>query len=382
MLNPNRKKVLFLITKSNWGGAQRYVYDLATRLNKEQFEVVVALGGSGELAQMLEHAGIRVIQLKTLVRDISLKREWQFVMELSRILRNERPDILHVNSSKAGGVGTFLGRLHRVPKVIFTAHGWAFNEDRPGWQKIIIYFLHWLTVMFSHRTIAVSKALLAQLNLPGIEKKAKVLYLGRTIGAMYDKTEARENILNIVKLSEKSTPGELWLGSIAELHPIKRQLVLLSSVKQLLDAGHKFKFFLIGEGTERTKLENFILENKLGQNVFLVGAINEAARFLKAFDIFALTSKSEAYGYVAHEAGLAGRAVVVTNAGGLPEIVDDNETGLIVPVDDTEAITRALQRLIDDPTLRSKFGQALQEKMQTRSLTKMVEATEALYTLN
>ena len=164
--------------------------------------------------------------------------------------------------------------------------------------------------------------------------------------------------------------------------PIKRQLVLLSSVKQLLDAGHKFKFFLIGEGTERTKLENFILENKLGQNVFLVGAINEAARFLKAFDIFALTSKSEAYGYVAHEAGLAGRAVVVTNAGGLPEIVDDNETGLIVPVDDTEAITRALQRLIENPTLRSKFGQALQEKMQTRSLTKMVEATEALYTLN
>ena len=133
-----RKKVLFLITKSNFGGAQRYVYDLATTLDAEKFEVVVALGGKGPLASLLEHAGIRTITIESLTRDISIKNELRFTFELWKIIHTERPHILHVNSSKAGAVGTLLGRVAFVPRVLFTAHGWAFNEDRPWWQKIII----------------------------------------------------------------------------------------------------------------------------------------------------------------------------------------------------------------------------------------------------
>ena len=131
MNHTNRKKVLFLITKSNWGGAQRYVYDLVTTLDKSQFDVVVALGGNGILVEMLNHAGIRTIIIQSLARNISIKNELSFARELWNILRIEKPDVFHVNSSKAGGVGTFLGRLSRVPRIIFTAHGWAFNEDRP-----------------------------------------------------------------------------------------------------------------------------------------------------------------------------------------------------------------------------------------------------------
>jgi len=154
----NRKKVLFLITKSNWGGAQRYVYDLATHLDQTKFEPVVALGGDGELVTLLDHAGVRVIRINSLTRDISLKKEKEFASELYKIIRIEKPDILHVNSSKAGGVGTALGRILRVPRIIFTAHGWAFNEERPWWQRMVIKFLHWVTVLLSHRTIAVSGA--------------------------------------------------------------------------------------------------------------------------------------------------------------------------------------------------------------------------------
>lgn len=133
MSDIQREKILFLITKSNWGGAQRYVYDLAVTLDKEQFEPIVVLGGDGVLKNMLEHAHIRTISIKTLQRDVSIKKEFAFANELRKIIKEEKPSVLHVNSSKAGGVGALIGRLTGVPRIIFTAHGWAFNEqDQPG----------------------------------------------------------------------------------------------------------------------------------------------------------------------------------------------------------------------------------------------------------
>jgi len=377
-----RKKVLFLITKSNWGGAQRYVYDLANNLNKAEFETVVALGGEGELGRRLHDAGIRVITIDSLKRNVSLKNERDFAQELWRIIRVEKPDVLHVNSSKAGGVGTLLGRLLLVPKVVFTAHGWAFNEDRPWWQKIIIKFLHWFTVILSHRTIAVSSAVLRQLDWPGVERRTKVLHPGRNIGAMYEAAEAREKLQELIpEKSLTKTKGLTWLGTIGELHPIKRQALLIECLALIHDDYPQLRLFIIGEGSERKNLENLIIEKNLADKVFLLGSISEAARLLKAFSIFLLTSKSEAYGYVVHEAGLAGLPVVATNVGGIPEIIENKVSGLLVPSDDLNALREALSKLLDSQTLRLTLAANLKAKMLDRSLDKMIRATEALYTL-
>lgn len=376
----SRKKVLFLITKSNWGGAQRYVYDLATHLNQNEFEPVVALGGNGELVTQLAHAGIRVITIETLARDISLKDEWEFTKELARIIRTERPDVLHVNSSKAGGVGTLLGRLLRVSKIIFTAHGWAFNEERPLWQKGIIAFLHYVTVLLSHRTIVVSHALMNQLRLPGAKRRMKVLHPGRTIGVMYEKAGARET-LSIDFPVLVPHLKETWVGTIAELHPIKNQTLLIKAMATLVKTFPDLKLLIIGEGSERTKLQGLIETHRLANSVFLLGAITEAARLLPAFDIFTLTSHSEAYGYVVHEAGLAGLPVVATNVGGIPEIIDHGISGLLIPTNNQIALTEALQTLLTSDSKRTAYASALKAKMQERSLEKMVRATESLYLL-
>ncbi len=150
-------KILYLITKSNWGGAQRYAYDLATNLPKD-FSIAVACGGSGPLVQKLREKNIRVINISKLERDINLFSEFVVFFQLLKLFTTEKPDVIHVNSSKIGGLGAFAGRLSGVPKMIFTVHGWPFNEDRPLWQRKIIYFLTWLTILFSHKVITVCTA--------------------------------------------------------------------------------------------------------------------------------------------------------------------------------------------------------------------------------
>ncbi len=376
----SRKKVLFLITKSNWGGAQRYVYDLATGIDGAKFEAVVALGGTGELKDRLEQAGIRVITIASLQRDISLTRELAFARELFSIVRREHPDVFHVNSSKAGGVGALVGRICRVPKIIFTAHGWAFNEDRPGWQKILIKILHYITVLLSHRTIMVVGALLRQLPLPGVEKRSKILYLGRSVGATFERNEARARLCELMKRDLPEREQEIWIGNIGELHPIKRHTVLIESMVPLLREHNRLRLIIIGEGELRAMLERQIKETGLSERIHLVTIRSEAARFLKAFDVFVLCSRSEAYGYVAHEAGLAKVATVVTNVGGLPEMIEDHVSGLIVPPDNAPALRAAIAELIDNKPEREAFAEAHCVRMQERTLEKMVRATEALYT--
>ena len=376
--NINKKKVLYLITKSNWGGAQRYVYDLATNLDREKFEPVVALGGNGILADMLENAGIRVINIESLGRNISLKKEWAFARELWQILRVERPDVFHVNSSKAGGVGTLLGRLLRAPNVIFTAHGWAFNEDRPLWQKLITKFLHWITVLLSHRTIAVSSAIVKEMNWPGALRKMKIVNPGRTIGPMYQKIEAREKIMDFFPrlLPYQSDP---WLVCVAELHPIKRHHILIEAISELVKDYPTLRLILIGDGELKSVIEKQIANADLTENIFVLGNITEAARFLKAFDMFALASKSESYGYVLHEAGLAGVPIIATNVGGITDIIIDQQTGLLVPPDNVNALIIAINTLLTNPTQRVNYASTLQIELQKRTVTKMTRQTESLY---
>jgi glycosyltransferase involved in cell wall biosynthesis len=169
-----QKKILFVITKSYFGGAQRYVFDLAIAAKKAGYDVSVLLGGEGVLLEKLEAEHIRTIRIASLQREVNPLSDLKTFFALVRTIRKERPDILHVNSAKAGGLGALAGRVAGVPRIIFTAHGWAFNEDRSWVSKKLIKILSWLTIILSDRTIAVSNALRSEVpNL--LQKKVTVI---------------------------------------------------------------------------------------------------------------------------------------------------------------------------------------------------------------
>jgi glycosyltransferase involved in cell wall biosynthesis len=123
-------KILYLITKSNWGGAQRHVFDLAVAMKDRGHDVAVALGGDGTLRTRLEAAGIYTHSIASLGRDISTGKDTGSLKEIMSVIHHRRPDILHVHSPKAAGLGAVAGRILGVKKIMYTVHGWAFNEDR------------------------------------------------------------------------------------------------------------------------------------------------------------------------------------------------------------------------------------------------------------
>ncbi|OHA80118.1 MAG: hypothetical protein A2747_00575 [Candidatus Yonathbacteria bacterium RIFCSPHIGHO2_01_FULL_44_41] len=356
-----RKKILYIITKSNWGGAQRYVYELATGVPRDKFEPIVALGGTGILALKLSDMNIRTIRLSSLERDVRLMRDFTAFRDLLHIIEKERPDAVHLNSSKVGALGAIAARIAGVPRIIFTAHGWAFNEDRSFFSRLIIKLLHFVTILFSHKTIAVSKAVAKEAPAWGIRDKVTVIHQPASpTQNIFEKDIARKHLIE--KLPLLHDRGRLWIGIVAELHKNKGISYAIQAMNDPV-IQKKAILVVVGGGQEGNALALQIHENNLEESVFLLGFEPEAARVMRAFDIFLLPSLTEAFGYVLLEAGFAGLPVVASHVGGIPEIIDDGKTGLLIPPRDSEAIKNALKRLIESPDLRAAFSASFKERV-------------------
>ncbi len=375
-----KPKVLFVITKSNFGGAQKYVYDLAVCTPKDEFEVVVAMGGAGILVDKLRAQNIRTITIPSLTRDIDVQRDLTSFKELLAIFRAERPDILHLNSSKIGGIGALAGRIAHIPHIIFTAHGWAWNEEHRSFlQRIVIKCVSWLTIMLAHKTIAVSETVWREsAHFPFAHSKTVVIKNGISPIDFFSRTAARDHLSAHMKTA--LDPETFLVGTIAELHKNKGLSYAIQACAPLAQSGLNFHYLIIGEGEERESLINQIAEHGLQNHVSLAGFLDNAARHLKAFDCFLLPSLKEGLPYVLLEAGLAQIPIIATNVGGIPDLIKDNETGILIAPENALNITNALETLISNTNLQARLGEALHKKVQGEfSLEDMCAETIALY---
>lgn len=303
------KKILFVITKSNWGGAQRYVYDLATSLPSAEFEVSVTFGEPGQLAEKLQKAGIATHPILSLQRDVSIRADVKSFFELLRLFRTKKPDIVHLNSSKAGGIGALAARLAGVPRIIFTAHGWPFWEQRNLFSRLIIYLFSWITALLSHAIIVVSDYdLRVAKKMPFIGRKTVRIYNGIHSPFILGTGEKIRNIF---------PPNARVTGTIGELTRNKNQIALIEQARLT----PSLFVAIVGEGEERPKLEAKIKEYGLENRVKLFGFV-PASEALRGFDVFALPSIKEGLPYVLLEAKAAGLPIVANRVGGIGEIID------------------------------------------------------------
>lgn len=364
-------KILYLITKSNWGGAQRYVYDLAIAAKEKGHEVTVAAGPGGPLLEKLERAGVHVQMLGSAQRDVSFLKDVKAFFDLMRLIKKTDADIVHANSSKLGGIGALAG-LVLGKKTVFTAHGWPFQEKRRKVVTMLIWLFSWLTALLSWRVITPSANdfRLAQ-KMPFVGKKTRLVYLGRDV-VFRGREESRDHLGSLIKANLRQDLP--WVGVLAELHPNKGHGFLLEAATSI-----NAQFFLIGGGELRDELLGRIQQNNLSSRVFLLGHVDQAASCLKAFDGMVLPSLKEGLPYTIIEAGLAGVPVLASNVGGIPEIIPDQ--AMLFAPGSSQKLQVAVTRFLDQKTeekerIRSEF----QEHVQARfSRGRMVTETLEVY---
>jgi glycosyltransferase involved in cell wall biosynthesis len=372
-------KILYLITKSNWGGAQRHVFDLAVAAKKNNQEAVVALGGEGILRERLREEGVTTRPIGKLGRDVSVAADSASLFEIFKIIREIKPDILHLHSPKAAGLGSFAGKLLGVKKIIYTVHGWAFNEDRTFFQKVPIVFFSWLTMLFCTQVILLSEKEMSQtLLFPWVKEKLRMVRNGINPPKFYATSSAQQFFQT--KVSEPLSK-KFVIGTIAELHPNKGLIHAINAFEKLMNSNSSFVFFIIGEGEQRAELEELIKQKKLEQHVILLGYVPHAAEYLRGLNLFLLPSVKEALPYCLIEAGFAGIPVVATTVGGIPELISDMESGILIQPKKSDEICHAIQFLIEHKNIQREYARNFQERVKNLyNLDQMIQATFKIYT--
>ncbi len=369
-------KIIYAITKANWGGAQRYVHDLAIAARKEGYEVAVAVGERGLLTEKLDAAGIETIYFDLRQRRSFLSDLLTFgaLFSMVQCFRRARPDIVHVNSAKAGGLGALAARLAGVPHIIFTAHGWEFNAPRSPLSKFGIRLFSWITMLLAHQTIAVSEAMKRDVEKwPGIHRRTTVIRNGTVCPLLLSRREAR------AKLAPASV-GKYWIGMLSELNEAKCVEDAIRAFALIVGRHPDATLIVLGEGRERSKLEDLIRRLHLTKRVFLPGFRSDAPTLLNAFDLFIHTASTEALGYAILEAGCAGLPVIATRVGGIPEIIVDGEQGILVDANDPQMFAATIQSLMHDTRHAKELGARLKARVEKAfSKETMLSTTLSLY---
>lgn len=410
---------MYIITKSNWGGAGRYVYDMATHVPKDAFEPVVALGGSGVLKQKLEAEGVETLTIPDLERDIGIIKEIKALRNIFKIIKEVKPDVIHLNSSKVGILGALAARLYNIyiflwellnptrpnvpesarygrepstlnpSRIVFTAHGWAFKEKRSLMVKKIIGYISWLTIALCHVTIVVSKDDRKKVGkFVFVQQKIKLVHNGIGPQAFMERAAARKILAE--KAGWPALGQRLWIGSIAELHKNKGIDYALKAFGELTkrspenaEESSEVAYIIIGEGEERKNLESSVAQEKLKGKAALIGEYRNASTLLRAFDIFLLPSLKEGLPYALLEAGAAGLPAIATNVGGVSEIIDDMKSGIVIKEKRQKEITEALAFLVTHDEKRKEFGDRLAKTvMENFTLERMVKETVDVYKMN
>ena len=374
-----KKSILYIITKSVWGGAAKYVYDLSTNLSGD-FNVAIAAGGKGKFFKKIKQAELPYYKINSFQRTINPFKDIFAFFETLSLLFQLKPDVIHVNSSKAGGIVGVAGWVYKIIsnkkiKLIFTAHGWAINEDRPQWQIKLIKLFSKITSLFYNKIICVSEydKQIAIKNKITCEKKLITIHNGINIKNIKFLTKEKAQ----KKLIKKTSP--LVIGTIAEWTSNKGLIYLLEAIKKIKDK--EFDVILIGSGEnpDKEKMTKFIEKHQL-KNIHLIEFIPNAVNYLKAFDIFILPSTKEGLPYTIIEAMAAEVPVIATNVGGIPEMIENNINGILIEPKNPDVIGEKILELINNPEKTQEITRKARQKAEEEfGLDKMIEKTKEIY---
>lgn len=374
-------RVLHVITRMIVGGAQENTMLSCALIDRTRFSSTILCGSEtgveGELHSESRARGIPVELEPSLVRRLSPWHDLVAMLKLWRRMKQERYDIVHTHSSKAGILGRIAARLAGVPVIVHTTHGWGFNSHQPPHIFWLYVWLERLCVRFSRIVIVVGGPNREEGLALGIGRpeQYRLIRSGIEIDAYRDVTLTKAQARARLGIPEEA----FVIGSVGRLGEQKAPLDLLTAFIPVAARHPHAHLVFVGDGPHRGSLESAIAEAGLEPRVHLAGLRRDVPELLRAFDVFALASRWEGLPRVFPQAMAAGLPIVATRVDGAPDAITPGENGWLVPVGDMAAMSRHLDALASDPATARRMGETGRARVGEFSARRMVDSLAALY---
>jgi glycosyltransferase involved in cell wall biosynthesis len=321
--------------------------------------------------------GVKVIPLSSLVRRIDPVQDFQAFLCLFRLIRREKPTIVHTHTSKAGFLGRWAAKLVGVPFIVHTPHGHVFYGHFGAWAVKIFFLIEKITNLITDRIIALTEG----------ERKDYIDFSvsrSEKITTIHSGVEIERYLTSHVNIEEKKIslgliPKGQVVGTIGWLLPVKGPMLLLKAMESVWQNRSDVELVFVGKGGLKSDLTAQAIEMGVLGRVKFLGWRNDIHEILPVFDLFVLPSLNEGMGRVIVEAMASGKPVVASNVGGIPDLIKDKKNGLLVKPGDEEALANAVLVLLNDPEKARRMGKRGRNRCRDFSLDAMLQKIDMLY---
>lgn len=359
--------VLQLVEGFGWGGAEKKLLELVTRMDKSKFNnIICSLGLVEHIRDEFENIGVKVFTIGRKKRiDLSL------IPKVARLMKDEQIDVVMTTLFYADVLGPLAGRLAGV-KAIFS---WE-TISAPEWLIKRRLYPYMVAIRFCDLVIAVSEATARFLK----EKRGVPSDKINVIPYGVDLEKYRNGDNSAIRKKLQLQESDQVVGVVGRLHPQKGHKYLIEAAEKIVAETPNVKFLFAGDGDLRFELERHIRSKNLEKNFIILGYRDDIPDVMRAFDIFALPSLYEGLPNVVLEAMACAKPVVATAVDGTVEAVVEGETGYLVAPTDTNALAKSLTGLLRDRELAKRMGKNGRQRVEDFfSLTKQVQSFERLY---
>jgi len=373
-----RHRIAHIITRLSQGGAQENTFHTVRLADRSRFDVDLISGpvdgSEGSIEGAVAAAGISIIREPHLVRAPMPHRDWLALRGLTRKLIEGRYDLVHTHTSKAGFLGRLAAERAGIRHVVHTPHGNVFHGYFNGPVTRLYVWMERHAARRTSRIIELTEGGIKEHLAEGIGQREqfRVVFSGIDT-APYEAAIARRGE---TRAALGIAEDQVLIGGVGRLEPVKGFNHFIEMARQLHEQDPSLKFMIVGDGVQSDSVK----ASARGVPIDFLGRRNDVPDLMAALDVLVVPSINEGMGRVILEAGAAGLPVVATRVGGIPDIVDDGETGLLVPPRAPDELARAVLALVHSPERRCLMGAAARAKVVPHySLQHMVQRIEAIY---
>lgn len=380
-----RIKVLRIIGRLNVGGPAIHTVLLTDKLDPRRYETILVTGSEGEtegsMRYLAEERGIEPVIIPEMGREISLKEDIKALWKLIKLIRQEKPDIIHTHTAKAG----FLGRLAvmltlpgRRKRVFHTFHGHVFHSYFGSRKTKAFIKIEQILGRRTDRIIAVSDRTREELIGYNIADENKIISV--PLGLDLEPFARCEEHGDSFRRELGIDPHEIVIGIVARLVPVKDIPNFLAAAKKVSAQIPNARFVVVGDGELRDALEAEARELSLGDRVIFAGYRRDLPRIYAGLDIVVLSSLNEGLPVSLIEAMSSGKPTVSTSVGGVPNLLTEGKTGFLAPPSDSQALADKIIEAVEQREIWDDMGQQAREFALSRfNIDRLVTDIERLY---
>lgn len=346
-----KKKIVHIAQSA--GGVAEYLYMFLKNWTNEDYENILIVSQDYKKQMNRFESYASKIIMVPMVRELKFKDDIKSILNTRKLLKQIKPDIVYLHSSKAGAIGRIALAFNFKTPILYNAHGWYFNAKISEKKKKFYALIEKILAKKTYKIINISKNEYDTALQYKIAPKGKMYIIEN--GIDFSKFDNAENNRRETREKYNIQDNEIVLGVVGRLSEQKDPITTIKAFNEINKKFNNVRLIFVGEGELKKQLKEYAKINNLQDKMIITGWVSNVEKYIPAFDIALLPSKWEGFGLALIEYMACDKPIVATKVGGIQNIIKNEKNGYLVEVGNVSQLVNKIEILIKDKKITEKI---------------------------